>query len=414
LEKEKYSRANNRKIVTETISSLKAILKNHPYMIGCALYHLLSDGFFVVMYPLLPLIAQDFKLPLSRVGILRTCLSFSASFLQLPSAILSERLWEMTFLSIGMSWVALGFMIMGFSITFFQLLIFSFISGIGASIQHPVATSFISRVYDNRKRGSAIGLLNFSGDLGKIIFPIIISTLLLSYNWKSCLIFIGSAGFLFSISSGFIFRKKSNSTYEKKDKNIKSRGSWGITSPWRFTLLSIIGIIDGTTRTVLLTFIPFLFLKKGIQKTRIGFMLTLLFTGGAAGKLGCGYLADRIGNMKMIILTETLTALSILLFLPMPKGYLIPLLIFCGFVLNGTSSVLYTTVADLVVPEKRALGYGLFYTIYLGAESFGPAIFGFIGDTLGLRWIFFILAITTFMILPLIIPLRDKHSASNI
>ncbi|MBA7710301.1 putative L-galactonate transporter [subsurface metagenome] len=320
----------------ERINSLRLIFQKHTYLAGCVFSHLMIDGFFVILYPLLPLIAQDFNLPLSKVGILRTCFSFSATFLQIPFALLSERLWEMSFLFLGMSWVSVGLLAMGITLSFGQLLLLTFICGIGGNIQHPVASAFISRLYENRSRGSAIGVLNFSGDIGKIIFPLLVSAILLSYSWRSCFIIIGAAGLLFSLLFGWLSRRKHGNSRTKKQKDLLSRGGLGITSPLRFVLLSLIGTIDASTRTVLLTFVPFLLLDKGIQATRIGFLLTLLFIGGALGKLGCGFLADRIGNFKMIILTEILTALSILLFLPIQRGLLIPLLIFCRKMESGT------------------------------------------------------------------------------
>lgn len=386
----------------------RGLFKNHNYLIGCAFLHLMNDGFFVILYPLLPLIAKEFNLPLSRVGILRSTFSFSASFLQLPFALLSERVWEMFLLVAGMGWISVGQVVMGLTATFGGLLLFSIFSGLGGSIQHPVGSALISRIYENNQRGSSIGILNFSGDIGKIIFPLFISAILLSFNWRACLIILGGAGFLFSIFTGLLFRKREYTYNEKEVKSSSSKVRWGIVSHRRFVLLSVIGVIDGTTRAVLLTFIPFLFLQKGIPAARTGLLLTFLFTGGALGKLGCGFLAGRIGNLKMILITEVLTGISILLFPSIQTFLLIPLLILCGFVLNGTSTVLYTTIADLVLPERRARGYGLFYSIYLGSEAFGPTIFGFIGDKLGLRWIFFILAFITFLILPLTIPFRTE------
>ncbi|MBA7521134.1 Sialic acid transporter NanT [subsurface metagenome] len=398
----------------EKISSYKAIFNNHNYLIGSSFLHLMNDGFFVILYPLLPLIAREFNLPLFRVGILRATFSFSASFLQLPFALLSEKFWEMFLLVVGMGWVSTGLIAMGFTVTFVQLLLFSILSGLGGNIQHPVGSAFVSRIYDKKWRGSSIGVLNFSGDLGKIIFPLLISAILLSFDWRTCLIILGSMGLLFSFYSGWIFRKKKDMPYQKEVIEYPTGNRWGITSPARFILISLIGIIDGATRTVLLTFIPFLFLQKGIPASKTGFLLTILFTGGALGKLGCGFFADRLGNFKIILITEVLTGLSILIFPSIQPTILIPLLILCGFALNGTSTVLYKTIADLVTPEKRARGYGIFYSIYLGSEAFGPIIFGFIGDALGLRWIFFILAFITFLIIPLALPLRNTSHTDTV
>lgn len=384
-------------------------ISNNKYLLGCAFLHLINDGFFVLLYPLLPLIAEEFDLSFSRVGILRTAFSFSASVLQLPFSFLSEKLWEMMLLVGGIGWLSGGIVVMGLSGTFLSLIIFSVISGLGGNIQHPVGSAFISRIYENRKRGSAIGVLNFSGDIGKIIYPLLVSAILLSFHWRQCLIIIGASGLIIAALMGSMYRK-SKETYQYKRKNSpeKFNGAWGVSSPVKFGVVSLIGIIDAIVRTALLTFIPFLFINKGLPSEQNGFLLTLLFIGGAGGKLGCGFMSDRFGMLKMIIITEVLTAVSIFMLPFISPAYIFFLLVGCGFVLNGTSTVLYTTIAELVSPHGRSRGYGLFYTVYLSSEAIGPVVFGFIGDTLGLNWIFFMLAFISIWIVPLAFALKSR------
>jgi MFS-type transporter involved in bile tolerance (Atg22 family) len=54
-----------------------------------------------------------------------------------------------------------------------------------------------------------------------------------------------------------------------------------------------------------------------------------------------------------------------------------------GIGLNGTSSVLYGTVADLVIPERRSRAYGLFYTLGIGSGAVAPFLYGLLSDRAG-------------------------------
>jgi MFS transporter, FSR family, fosmidomycin resistance protein len=54
-----------------------------------------------------------------------------------------------------------------------------------------------------------------------------------------------------------------------------------------------------------------------------------------------------------------------------------------GIGLNGTSSVLYGTVPELVSREARARAFGLFYTGTAGASAVAPPIMGMFGDRFG-------------------------------
>jgi len=79
----------------------------------------------------------------------------------------------------------------------------------------------------------------------------------------------------------------------------------------------------------------------------------------------------------------------------------LPLLFCLGFFLNGTSSVLLDGVADLFDSAKRSRGYGLYFTIYLGSGAISPALYGLVGDTLGLHSVFMAMALVSLAIVPL-------------
>ena len=149
--------------------------QDHAALIANALMHLVNDGCFVAIYPVLPLIAKEFHLSYTQVGFLKTALSGSSTAFQLPMAMLAERFGDITFLALGMAWVAVGLMVIGIASSFLQVLLLTLCAGSGGSVQHPVASAFVSREYDGRNRGSALGILNFAGDLGKFVVPAVFS-----------------------------------------------------------------------------------------------------------------------------------------------------------------------------------------------------------------------------------------------
>src|SRR5260370_33262279 len=77
-------------------------------------------------------------------------------------------------------------------------------------------------------------------------------------------------------------------------------------------------MIDSATGMGFLPFLPFLLKMKGADLPMIGIALTLIFTGGAAGKLVCGWLGERLGLVPAAILTEALAAVGVLVPLPLP------------------------------------------------------------------------------------------------
>ena len=168
-----------------------------------------------------------------------------------------------------------------------------------------------------------------------------------------------------------------------------------------FRLLFAIGVLDTATRMGFLTYLPFLLRAKGAPVSTIGLALSLVFAGGATGKLVCGFLGARLGMLTTVLLTEGFTSAGILALLPLrlhPGLALLPLI---GIALNGTSSVLYGTVPELVSVERRQRAFGMFYTGTIGAGAVSPAIYGLFADALGVPATLILVAGVVLLTLPL-------------
>jgi MFS family permease len=113
-------------------------------------------------------------------------------------------------------------------------------------------------------------------------------------------------------------------------------------------------------------------------------------------------------------LTETVTALCIVGVLPLPLDVALVLLPVVGIALNGTSSVLYGTVPDLVAPEKRSRAFGIFYTGTIGAGAVSPALYGVLGDALSVPSALMVVSAVVLVTLPLTLALRPALRAARL
>ena len=74
-----------------------------------------------------------------------------------------------------------------------------------------------------------------------------------------------------------------------------------------------------------------------------------------------------------------------------------------GFVLNGTSSVIYIGLAPTFTRHQRSRGYALYYTTNFVSMALSPLLFGLIADAYGLDAIFFACGILMALGLPLVL-----------
>jgi MFS-type transporter involved in bile tolerance (Atg22 family) len=103
----------------------------------------------------------------------------------------------------------------------------------------------------------------------------------------------------------------------------------------------------------------------------------------------------------MVVGTEVLTSAGILSLVWSPSSLTWFTLPFVGVVLNGTSSVLYATVAEMISPSARSRGYGLYYAITLGSGAIAPMVYGLFTDSFGLSLTLIAIALIVLLTLPL-------------
>ena len=361
--------------------------------------HIWSDLFFALYVPLLPFIARDMDLSYKQVGLLRSAFSGASAVLQVPAGFLAEGIGEFWPLVLGNAWVATGLVGMALSPVFFVLLGVSFVGGLGGGTQHPLASSMVSRAYDRAGRSTAVGTVNFAGDLGKMAAPALAGAIAAYFGWRSALWIIGAAGILFMALTAMARRKVDigrpvRQTDDDPDA-VDERTSRG-----GFVSLSCIGFLDSATRGAALVFLPFVMEAKGMGLGHVSAMLVLLFAGGAAGKFVCGWLGDRYGTVTLIWGTKGLTALLLVASLAAPVSTIAPLMLVLGVGLNGTSSVLYATVAEFVPLRRRARLYGIYYTTNEGGTILAPLLYGVIADLFSLNAGLVAMGLATAAILP--------------
>jgi predicted MFS family arabinose efflux permease len=379
----------------------------------CA-FHFIDDGFTDSIYLLLPFIALELKLSFSQVGLLKGVFSGSMSLMQFPLSLLGERIGELTVIGVGTFGLTAGFLILS-KVHTFPLILLSliFAKGTGGG-QHGLSSSLLSRVFEISGRRAAMGTYNFSGDMGKVCFPFLLTLMINAWGWRQAVFNLSIIGLIAGAGLWVLARENAPPvTSPSKERMISKKSGWGIHNAKSFSALLTIGIIDIMTRNALLTFLPFLLLRKGIPETQVGFALTLLFAGGAAGKFTCGLLAEWLGVIPMVVGTEILTSagiLSLTWFSPSGIWILLP---FVGVVLNGTSSVLYATVAEIISPMARSRGYGLYYAITLGSGAVSPLVYGLLTDALGLSFSIICAALMVLLTLPLSRSLSRAKTVSS-
>ena len=373
----------------------------------CGGAHALHDGFTDLLNVLYPLLQAQFGLSYAAIGALKAVYSGAMASGQIPSGWLAGRLGGVRVLVFGTALVAVGYGLAGLTGSLYGVVAGLLLAGLGGSAQHPIASTLVSGAYPGLRSRGALGTYNFTGDLGKVVLPALFALIAASLGWRQALmmtaaIAIAGAAMIFATLQPTEMRAKSG----------EKSAVAGQDRPWAFWLLFCIHVADSAVRSGFLIFLPFLLQHKGADLPTIGLSLSLLFAGGATGKLAMGWLGARLGVVASVVLTELATTILIVAILPLSLAWAMALLPLVGLMLNGTSSVLYGTIPEFVAVERRTHAFAVFYTGGSIAGAASPFLFGLLGDAIGLVPAMVCVGALALLTVPLVVALRPAFRAT--
>jgi MFS family permease len=248
--------------------------------------------------------------------------------LQIPAARVAERLGGGTVLALGTALCGLCYALVGLGHGFWWLVAVLFVGGFGAATQHPIGSALVTRTFTGAQSLTAFGTYNFAGDVGKVLLPAFAAALLLVMSWQPAYALLGLLGIVAAVPI-FLLAPRLMPEQAKaadRDANASDVAERTTTARLGYRILMVFGIADGIIRGSLFVLLPFLLIAKGAAVSTAGVALTLVFLGGAFGKLACAWVARRLGAVATIMTAQALTAAGILAVLVLPLSFALALL----------------------------------------------------------------------------------------
>ena len=375
----------------------------------------MQDGLGAALYVLMPILAQAFGLSYAQVGIIRAANNCASSLLEMPSGVLAERFGERRLLVFGLICAGAGYLCLSFATGLWTILLSLLVLGTGGAFQHALSSSLISNSYDAGTRRSALGIYNSSGDVGKLLFSGLFGLATgIGVAWQGVVAGLAAIALLVAL---FVFyglrgtdggRDKGETSAPKLA--ARSR-DWGIEDRQGFMALCLTVFLDTAVQTIFLVFVVFVVADKGVATHLAAFAVVLTLIGGIFGKAGCGYLAQRIGIRSAFVLAQCATALGIVavaLGTPMAAFALLPVL---GMFLQGSTSITYGAIADLISSNRQSRGFAMIYTVSSLSAIVGPTVFGVLSDYSGLGTAMLAMAAISLLAIPpsLLLKVRADH-----
>jgi MFS transporter, FSR family, fosmidomycin resistance protein len=358
------------------------------FILAHATHHLLT----ALPQPMLPYIQQEFNLNYSRSAVITSAFSLSSGAAQLPSGWLADRIGPTILITIGILGVAIGGMFVGLSQTYIMLILAMIFMGLMAGGYHPASTPLISLSVPAKQRGRALGLHLIGGNSSFFLAPIIAGAIAVVWGWRGAYLTLAIP----TAVLGIFFYIYLSRRYGKAHMEDMKRKVIEETPPqpgykrrlWAFLIMMVMG--GGAAATINSFLTLYMVNELGTSKQVAAMALSIVFSSGLwAGPIG-GWIADRVGSTRVIIVTGILSGLVIFgLSLVHQAGFgLWAVLWVMGVIQAVRFPVTEVFIMSQSPPRYRSTIYGVYYSTmqYTGA-IFAPIMGGFI-DTYGFHTMF--------------------------
>lgn len=364
MAKESFSTGAPSKQLSFFLTSLPFFILAH------ATHHLLT----ALPQPMLPYIQQEFKLNYAQSAAVTSAFSLSSGAAQLPSGWLADRIGPTILITIGIFGVAVGGLAVGLSHTYAMLIVFMVFMGLMAGGYHPAATPLISLSVPVNQRGRALGLHLIGGNSSFFLAPIIAGGIAAAWGWRGAYLTLATPTAILGICFFIYLNRRFGKAHveEMKRRQIEeSPPQPGYKRRlWAFLTMMVIGGGAGATVRAFLTL--YMVNELGASNEVAAMSLSIIFSSGLwAGPVG-GYISDRVGSTRVIIVTGILAGLMIFALKEVQLGFGLWVVL---WVMGVIQAVRFPVTEVFIMNQSPAARRSTIYGIYYATMQYTGAIF---------------------------------------
>ncbi|MDG2374648.1 MAG: MFS transporter [Paracoccaceae bacterium] len=281
--------------------------------------------------------------------------------------------------------LALCFIFAAQSSSILSLALIQFVIGFGTGASFgPVIAD--TSIWFLKKRGIAVALAASGNYLSGVVWPIFTRDLLLNYGWRTVYLVLAIAAVLIMAPLSLALKRKISAESTQADDLIsQNRVQSTQLSPKSLQLfLGLAGLACCVAMSMPQVHIVAFCVDLGFGSTVGGNMLSLMLAGGIVSRIVSGFLADKIGGLRTLLIGSGLQCIALFLYLPfngLVSLYLVSLIFGLS---QGGIVPSYAIVVREHMPAKEAgarVGFVLMMTIV--GMALGGWMSGWIYDLSG-------------------------------
>lgn len=346
------------------------------------------------------MIRTDLSLSYTQIGWMGMAFGLTTGLSQLPAGRLADRFGARLMVLLGVTGVAVAGFFIGFTNSFTMLVCLLVLSSLLGAGYHPASAAAIVSSVPDEYRGRALGVHLIGGTSAFWIIPLLAAPIAATWGWRSPYLFLTAPVALLGI---FLYtqigkRIKADASKRQEQKadtdtqTAKTGINWGKLVPF-ITISVFTGTMVQSVSAYLALYATDVLLVS--EATAAMLMSVTPAIGLFAAPLG-GYLSDRFGSMRVILVVSYITIPLIYLLGITPNvGALVAVMIVLGLVMNTRMPTSESYIAGNTPEHRRATVLGIYYFAGTGVAAPLAPIVGNLIDRMGFQKTFGIASVVT-------------------
>jgi len=251
-----------------------------------------------------------------------------------------------------------------------------------------------------KKRGTALGLVTVGAGLGAILMPPMCDMLIALYGWREAFILCGVLVWVVMLVAGLLVKNPTMEVLKAYGEILGSMGNelqvsessnvtnitLGVALRTRafWLLLSVYAFFFTSTYIPITHMVPFA-VTIGIPSLMAAGSISLFGVSSIFGRLTIGFLSDKIGRIRVLMICFILLTVSIILLMSVRNVLMLYLLaLIFGYSFGGCIPQMPAVTGDIFGSKSIGTIYGVLEGLAFGiGGGIGPVLGGYLKDVTG-------------------------------
>jgi predicted MFS family arabinose efflux permease len=328
------------------------------------------------VYPFAPVLSRGLGVPLTAITSL-IALNWATGIMAIFIGPVTDRLGYRLMMIAGMILLAVGLLVSGFFPLYAVVLVALFLAALGKAVFDPAVQTYISEQVPYRRRGLAIGFLEYSWAGSALLGIPALALVIDKFGWRSPFFFMGLLALL-GIAALVVLIPRANKNHAGPNSKINLKAAWQgvLREKTARGALAFVFLVSAANDNLFVVYGAWMEKSFGLSIVALGLGTSTIGLAELLGETMTATLADRVG-LKRSVMTGLAICIIFYAILPfvgqtIPMAFVSLFLIFVAFEFMIVASV---SMATELLPEARAT----MMATYLGTAGLGRVVGALIG-----------------------------------